>query len=174
MHLLQKSAHKTLVVALGNPGAMFTLTPHNIAADLTSLWTKNPKLFQRKIGNNLFVFRSFYLLISPDFMNICGEKIHRTYEEIQASRLIVIVDEVDLQSGVLKLKHGQGNNGHNGIKNIRKYFPNFVRICCGVGRPEIGIPLRDFVLNRIPQTQFYPEMSVRLWILLNYYLEQLS
>jgi PTH1 family peptidyl-tRNA hydrolase len=68
---------------------------------------------------------------------------------VQTERLIVIHDELDLPFGALRLKFGGGDNGHNGLKSIRKALGtgDFFRVRAGIGRPMGRQSPADYVLQ---------------------------
>ena len=71
------------------------------------------------------------------------------YFGIDADHVVVVQDEIDLGLGQLRVKFGGGDNGHNGLKSVRKSLDtgDFFRVRIGVGRPSGGSRVHDHVLN---------------------------
>lgn len=93
-----------------------------------------------------------YYLVKPlTYMNNSGiifPKLFRT-TRMQESGLIVICDNMDLTSGVIRVKAGGSDAGHNGLKSIIEtiHKEDFLRIYIGIGRPEPGCPVIEHVLG---------------------------
>jgi PTH1 family peptidyl-tRNA hydrolase len=152
-----------LIVGLGNPGPKYQQTHHNIgflAVDyLVRAWNaqgpiqKNKALlWQVKLdGEDVF-------LIQPQtFMNLSGESVAAFFKfyKCAPSDLIVIHDELDLDPGVLRIKQGGRNGGHNGLRSIDECLggdlTQYTRIRLGIGHPRrlnLPIDVSDFVLMR--------------------------
>jgi PTH1 family peptidyl-tRNA hydrolase len=94
------------------------------------------------------------LLKSRTFMNDTGAALAKAtgYYKIKPDRLIVVHDELDLDLGRMRVKHGGGDNGHNGLKSIRKSLNtgDYYRIRVGVGRPPGRQDPADFLLSNFP------------------------
>ena len=74
------------------------------------------------------------------------------YHKLAPDRLIVIHDELDIDPGQLRVKFGGGDNGHNGLKSIRRSLGtgDFYRVRVGVGRPPGRQDPADFLLSNFP------------------------
>jgi peptidyl-tRNA hydrolase, PTH1 family len=74
------------------------------------------------------------------------------YFKITPDRLVVVHDELDLDPGQLRVKFGGGDNGHNGLRSIRKALGtgDFFRVRIGVGRPPGRQDPADFLLTDFP------------------------
>ena len=68
---------------------------------------------------------------------------------IEPDHVVVVQDEIDLGLGQLRVKFGGGDNGHNGLKSLRKSLStgDFFRVRVGVGRPHGGTEVHDHVLK---------------------------
>lgn len=148
-----------LVVGLGNPGAQFESTRHNVGADLvTVLAARYGERLQRgkeralvaelRIGG-----KRVAVAFPQTFMNNSGESVRilaRRYGIEDASDLVIVHDELDLDVGRLKLKAGGGLAGHNGLRSITQHLgtTDFVRLRIGIGKPPASQAPRDFVLRR--------------------------
>jgi PTH1 family peptidyl-tRNA hydrolase len=76
----------------------------------------------------------------------------RDFFKVPLEQVIVVHDELDLDFGVLRLKRGGGDNGHNGLRSLTKALgPDYLRVRFGIGRPPgrqdpAVYVLRDFTL----------------------------
>ncbi|MGS2665549.1 aminoacyl-tRNA hydrolase [Corynebacterium glucuronolyticum] len=154
-----------LVVGLGNPGATYELTRHNIgflAADEVadalapvyvggSNWKVVSKM--RAVLAEESHGGAKVLVAKPQtMMNLSGEAvglISRFYS-IPPSRVIVIHDELERDFGSVETKIGGGFGGHNGLKSIAQHLktPDFARVRVGIGRPPGRMRPADYVLQK--------------------------
>jgi peptidyl-tRNA hydrolase, PTH1 family len=148
-----------LVVGLGNPGAEYACTRHNVG-----VWVI--ELLARRHGGQLKRSKEHSLVsevrIGPHrvtlafpqtFMNESGRAVGplvRRHGIDDLHRLVIVHDELDLPTGRLKVKVGGGLAGHNGLKSIKAHLhsEDFARIRIGVGKPPGTQAGRDFVLRR--------------------------
>lgn len=146
-----------LVVGLGNPGAEYAETRHNIgfmAADeihgrynFSSFKSKFDGLIaEGKIGDE-----KVYLLKPQTYMNLSGNSVVKAamFYKILPQNIIVIHDDLDLKIGQLKAKCGGGAGGHNGLKSIDSHItPDYKRIRVGIGHPDKAkTEVADYVLG---------------------------
>jgi PTH1 family peptidyl-tRNA hydrolase len=87
-------------------------------------------------------------------MNETGWAVTRllSYYKLEPAQMIVVHDELDIDPGQLRVKFGGGDNGHNGLKAIRKSLGNgeFFRVRIGVGRPPGRQDPADYLLSNFP------------------------
>jgi peptidyl-tRNA hydrolase, PTH1 family len=141
-----------LVVGLGNPGAGYAESPHNVgfkvAEALARRWElPRPK---RKFGGELSEGRTgpggprVALLRPQTFMNEAGRSAGpaRGAYKLDLDRVVVVHDEIDLPFGEIRVRLGGGLAGHNGLKSLRRALgaPDFHRVRVGVGRPDTTDP----------------------------------
>ncbi|MBR1840572.1 MAG: aminoacyl-tRNA hydrolase [Alphaproteobacteria bacterium] len=133
-----------LVVGLGNPGAEYEATRHNVgfmAAD--ELHRRyNFSAFRAKfsglIAEGNIEGKKVYLLKPQSYMNLSGNSVVQAanFYKILPENIFVIHDDMDLPTTKIKAKIGGGSGGHNGIKSIDAAItPNYNRIRIGVGHP---------------------------------------
>lgn len=136
-----------LVVALGNPGAQYAETRHNIGWLLLDhykdLANANWKSKFKGIYTDLNIGGEKVVFLKPEtFMNLSGESVRPLMDffKISADDLIVVYDEIDLSYGQIHFKKGGGLAGHNGLKSIVAHIgvDSFYRLRLGVGRPVHG------------------------------------
>jgi len=147
-----------LVVGLGNPGPTYTSTRHNvgyavvdvlaerIGAPLKAHASKRADVLEGRLAEQRVVLGR-----SRSFMNESGGAVSTLakYYDVDADRLVVIHDEIDLGLGQLRIKFGGGDNGHNGLKSLRRSLDTgeFYRVRIGVGRPNGSGEVHDHVLK---------------------------
>ena len=150
-----------LIVGLGNPGKEFENTRHNVGFDIIDSIQKHflfPK-FSKKFNGTYTkknINESEVILFKPmKFMNLSGEPIYKIsnfFNIEKADSIVVFHDDLDLKFLKIRIKTNGGHGGHNGIKNIIKYFGNnFNRIKVGIKNTlyiENDIPADKFVLGR--------------------------
>ncbi len=147
-----------LVVGLGNPGPGYAGHRHNVGqmvvAELASRLSATFKV--HKVGATVAEARvrpggeRIALAVPSTFMNVSGRPVAGLlkFYSLDASRLIVIHDELDLPYDTVRLKTGGGPGGHNGVRDIIAVAgPDFVRVRVGVGRPPGRQDPADFVLS---------------------------
>lgn len=148
-----------LVVGLGNPGTEFARSRHNVGAEVV-------ELLARRHGGRLRVGRERALAAElridgkrvvvafpQTFYNDSGLAVGalvRRHGIDDLNRLVVVHDELDLETGRLKLKVGGGLAGNNGLRSIRSHLHNdeFVRVRIGIGKPPGRQQGVDHVLRR--------------------------
>ena len=147
-----------VIIGLGNPGMKYAGTRHNIGFDtVTALADKynikiNNKKFNGLIGDG-FIGGEKVLLVQPQtYMNLSGECVGQIADffKIEPENLIVICDDINLDTGRLRIRAKGSAGGHNGLKNIIAHLGTeaFPRIRVGVGEKTEGWDLADYVLAR--------------------------
>jgi PTH1 family peptidyl-tRNA hydrolase len=106
------------------------------------------------------------LAFPQTFVNLSGEsvvRLVRRYGIEDLSRLVVVHDELDLPSALVKVKEGGGTAGHNGLESIRNHLHSgtFVRVRVGIGKPPGRMDGADYVLRR-PAKAEQTELDVAL------------
>jgi PTH1 family peptidyl-tRNA hydrolase len=147
-----------LVVGLGNPGPKYEKTRHNVgfaAVDLLAMrhglqWEAAPRGIEALVAK--WRFRDAIFAKPLTFMNLSGAAIVGLLQfyKIEVADGLVIVDEVQLETGRVKIRPGGSAGGHNGLKSIigslgTEVFP---RLRIGVGRGDRRRDLADHVLAR--------------------------
>lgn len=159
-----------LVVGLGNPGAEYQNTRHNIGhmvvdemARVNSLsWSSHKaradvaayKIFSG-IGNGIDA-PGVVLAKSHSYMNESGGPIKAlcNFYKIGIENLIVIHDELDIPFNSIRIKKGGGDNGHNGLKSTTSALgPDYFRVRMGIGRPMGQQDPADFVLKNFSSAE---------------------
>ena len=147
-----------LVVGLGNPGPGYAGHRHNVGQMVVSeLASRLGAAFKvHKAGATVAEVRirpggdRIALAVPSTFMNVSGRPVAALlkFYSLDASRLVVIHDELDLPFDTVRLKAGGGPGGHNGIRDIIAVAgPDFIRVRVGIGRPPGRQDPADFVLS---------------------------
>ena len=135
-----------LVVGLGNPGAEYAGTRHNVGAEVIELLAKRhgAKLRRSKeramVDEVLVGDRRLALAIPQTYMNLSGESVAplvRRHGITDPHHLVIVHDELDLPVGRIKLKLGGGLAGNNGLKSVKAHLhtDDFARVRIGIGKP---------------------------------------
>jgi PTH1 family peptidyl-tRNA hydrolase len=157
-----------LIVGLGNPGQQYQKTRHNagfLFLDYlagVSAWSSEAK-FHGTVASSLVGGNKVILLKPQTFMNKSGLSVSSIarYFKIELEEILVAHDELDLSSGVVRLKKGGGHAGHNGLRDIIASLggKDFYRLRLGIGRPNPGKNVADFVLSDLSK-QGWSELCV--------------
>ena len=133
-----------LVVGLGNPGAQYATSRHNVgfmaADEIFRRYNFAPwrNKFDGLIAEGNIEGEKIYLLKPQTFMNLSGNSVVKaaSFYKILPQNVIVIHDDMDLPTEKIKAKTGGGSGGHNGLKSIDSCIsPEYNRIRIGVGHP---------------------------------------
>ncbi len=146
-----------LIVGLGNHGYKYQLTRHNIGFivvdDLADFYNlKINKKDYNSLYNSTRIKREKVILAKPQtFVNKSGLAVRKIvdYYNLELEDILIIHDDLDLNTGALKIRSKGGHGGHNGIKSIINHLSTkkFARIKLGIGRPDKGA-VRDYVLGK--------------------------
>jgi len=147
-----------LVVGLGNPGPEYAATRHNVgylvveelADRARGRFAKHKRAHAQVAEERLQGHRA--VLAKPStYMNESGGPVKGLLDfyKVPMERLVVVHDELDIAFNTLRLKLGGGDNGHNGLRSIRRSTDSgeFFRVRVGVGRPPGRQDPADFVLK---------------------------
>ncbi len=147
-----------IVLGLGNPGDEYNGTRHNCGFDVVDYISEKTgielqkKFFKKYIyGKGVFQGKEFFLVKPLTYMNKSGEVIRDLLKAADCTTkdIIVVCDNMDLYPGVLRIKRGGGDAGHNGLKSIISHAPSndFVRFYVGIGRPSHSGEVSYYVLG---------------------------
>jgi PTH1 family peptidyl-tRNA hydrolase len=158
-----------IVVGLGNPGDRYQRNRHNVGYQVADV-------VAAEVGGKFSTHRSRALVVEgrlppsggtpgprvivakPSvFMNESGGPVSGllSFFRVPVERLIVVHDELDLPFGVLRLKQGGGEGGHNGLRSISRSVEskNYLRVRLGIGRPPGRMDPADYVLKDVPAAE---------------------
>ena len=144
-----------IVAGLGNPGERYLKTRHNVGFMVVDALNERVGAKFRHAANYEAALGTLggerLLLMKPlTFMNLSGDAVQSalSYYKIAPSSLIVVHDDLDLDTGRLKIRLGGGSGGHKGIASIIEAIGSeFLRVKIGIGRPAAG-SAEGYVLGR--------------------------
>jgi len=148
---------KFLIVGLGNIGDEYENTRHNIGFDIVEQLGISLKgtFNSAKYGDVLkskYAGKQIILLKPNTFMNLSGKAVvyWLKKEKIQINNLIVIVDDLNINFGISRLKASGSDGGHNGLKDIANSLntSKFTRLRFGIGNNFKNKDQVDFVLSK--------------------------
>jgi PTH1 family peptidyl-tRNA hydrolase len=148
-----------LIVGLGNPGPEHTDTRHNAGFwFLDALAAKHGLVFapdKKSHGDAARLNKGEIdcrLLKPMTYMNNSGRAVRAVsdYYGIKPEEVLIVHDEIDLETGTVRLKQGGGHGGHNGVRDIIEHLGNadFLRLRIGVAHPGVKKEVINHVLQR--------------------------
>ena len=163
-------AEPLLVVGLGNPGAQYAKTRHNLGfmvADVLAARMGEPFKVHKRSGAEIVTgslgHRPIVLAKPRCYMNESGRQVGplAKFYSVEAGDVIVIHDELDIDFGRIRLKIGGGEGGHNGLRSVANALgtKEFARVRIGIGRPPGRKDPDAFVLENFGSTE-RPEVPV--------------
>ena len=152
-----------IVAGLGNPGRNYANTRHNVGFDTIDLLSHRNNIKINKIkfksvyGEGIIGGNKIILLKPQTYMNNSGMALLDLYRFYKPpiQNMIVIVDDVDIEFGTIRIRKKGSSGSHNGLKSIiynlnRDDFP---RVKIGIGDKMEGQDLADFVLSRFSKDE---------------------
>jgi PTH1 family peptidyl-tRNA hydrolase len=152
-----------LVVGLGNPGAEYARTRHNVGAEVVEILARRhggrlragkerARADEVRIGDARVA-----LAVPEQWMNDSGDAVRRLVRRygVEPEALVVVHDELDLPAAALRVKVGGGLAGHNGLRSIKEHLHSdgFVRVRIGVSKPSSKERGADHVLSRFSKRE---------------------
>lgn len=161
---------KYLIAGLGNIGPEYELTRHNIGflvldrlADVHQVNFKTERLADR--AELKYKGRQLHLIKPNTYMNLSGKAISYWLQELKIPKenLLVIVDDLALPFGSLRVRAKGSAAGHNGLKNIEQVLggQDYARLRFGIGNNFSKGQQVDFVLSNFEQQEF---AALPLWM----------
>lgn len=151
-----------LIVGLGNPGKDYIGTRHNVGYGVIDFLAEKYSINMKKekfksFYGQLNIFSKKCIFLKPlTYMNLSGEAVIDAvnYFKINPSNVIVVVDDIDIPFGTIKIKKKGSSGTHNGLKSIiyQLESEDFPRIKVSVGKPK-DMDLKDFVLSTFSKSE---------------------
>jgi len=169
---------KYLIVGLGNIGAEYDNTRHNIGFDVVDEMAKKYQTTFKtdKLGEVCdfkFKGRSFYLLKPSTYMNLSGKSVRFWKEKLKLKNenILIVVDDLALPLGNIRMRKKGSDAGHNGLKNINSLLGgnNYPRLRFGIGNNFQKGAQVNFVLG-----QWKPEEKEQLTNIINKSIEAIE
>lgn len=147
-----------LIAGLGNPGKEYAATRHNAGAwwlhklcALHNATLQQANKFHSLVATLTINGDKLYCLLPTTYMNLSGKALASiaNYYAINPEAILIVHDDLDLPVGKIKLKHGGGHGGHNGLKDIIAALQsnNFYRLRLGIGHPGNKAAVTNYVLQ---------------------------
>lgn len=157
-------APEFIIAFLGNPGSEYAKTRHNAGFMCAEHISEKKGIimdrfkFKALCGEAVFGGKKTLFLKPQTYMNLSGDSIREAvsfYKLDATKQLLVIYDDVYLDTGKVRIREKGSDGGHNGIKSIISNLGTdvFKRIRLGVGKPPIHFPMPDWVLGRLPENE---------------------
>lgn len=153
----------SLIVGLRNPGSAYDGTRHNLGAAAIEAIAPEQKFKRARLGVRADAAKvrlgdaDVVLSIPRTFMNQSGDAVEplTRYYRVPGERLLIVHDDIDVPFGKMKVQHGGGEGGHNGVRSVVRSLgsEDFWRLKIGVGRPPAGVDPADFVLQRFSKVE---------------------
>ena len=154
----EKERDMWLFVGLGNPGGKYTKNRHNSGfmvldgiKDNFPVFSSFRSKFQGLISEGRLGNQKILLLKPTTYMNNSGQSVAQAakFYNIDAEKIIVFHDEIDIDADTVRVKQGGGNAGNNGLKSVQSHLstPDFWRVRIGIGRPHPNAHVSDYVLD---------------------------
>ncbi len=153
-----------LIVGLGNPGAEYAKTRHNVGFALADLlaerwragWRAERK-FQSQVARTERDGKRVLLCQPQTFMNASGEAVGAmvNFYRLPLAGLLVVMDDADLPLGGIRLRPGGSSGGHHGLESIEQHLGSceFARLRIGIGRTDGAREITNYVLGRLTATE---------------------
>jgi PTH1 family peptidyl-tRNA hydrolase len=148
-----------LIVGLGNPGAEYAKTRHNVgfilverlAEQWKSGWA-NERKFAARVAKAERHGKKVLLAEPQTFMNLSGEAVGALvqYYQLPLAKILVAVDDADLPFGEIRLRPGGGTGGHHGLESVTQHLGSkeFARLRIGIGRKNEVRQITGHVLGK--------------------------
>ena len=133
-----------IVVGLGNPGAKYAGTRHNVGFDVIDLLAQNAAGFRGRFQAQVAELHDggeTLLLVKPEtFMNLSGRSVRQAldFHKVEAPDLLVVCDDFNLPLGKLRVRARGTHGGHNGLRDIQAHLgtTEYARLRVGVDAPR--------------------------------------
>lgn len=139
-----------LVAGLGNPGARYARTRHNIGWLVLDALADEPFREEKRFEGRLSRTEGAWLLKPSTFMNLSGVAVRALadFYKIPPGRVLVVLDDAALPFGRLRLRASGSAGSHNGLESVLVHFAtqNVPRLRVGIGGPPPPVSLHDHVL----------------------------
>jgi PTH1 family peptidyl-tRNA hydrolase len=151
-----------LIVGLGNVGEEYAGTRHNVGFMVLDAWAKasnavfTPQRYAAR-ADIKFKGRTFMLVKPSTYMNLSGKAVNYWMQTVRApiESVLVIVDDLALPFGKLRLRPEGSDGGHNGLKHINETLGhcNYARLRMGIGNDFLKGQQIDYVLSAFDESE---------------------
>lgn len=151
-----------LIVGLGNPGKEYENTRHNIGYMVLEKCSKefnfsfNKEKYNGKYSTTIINGEKYIFLLPEKYMNLSGEVLieYVNFFKVNIEDILVISDDLDMETGKIKLKPSGSSGGHNGLKNIELHLntSKYKRLKIGIANNKL-LDTKDYVLGKFSKDE---------------------
>ena len=152
-----------LIVGLGNPEKEYAGTRHNMGFDVINELSKEYNIpvekskFKGLYGSGTIAEEKVILLKPQTFMNLSGESLREIIDfyKISSEKLIVVYDDIDIETGNIRIRKSGSAGTHNGMKSVIQHLNtiHFCRIRVGIGNPKEKIDMINYVIGKVSKEE---------------------
>ena len=169
-----------LIVGLGNPGREYIGTRHNIGFEVVDAFAQKMGLIRQadefdrlakgkfnalamdgsmplSAGPHAGGSEKLLLLKPTTYMNLSGRSVQAAmaFYNVTPDDVMIVLDDIALPCGRIRLRSGGSPGGHNGLKDIERALATsqYLRLRMGIDPPPLRFPQKDYVLGRFTETQ---------------------
>ena len=152
-----------VLIGLGNPGPEYQGTRHNVGFEVADRVVERLRrpvegtATGASLTSGSWKWRKVHVLKPTRFMNLSGEPVRLFLEHHQLTvpQCLVVVDDLDLPLGAVRMRTGGGTGGHRGLDSIQGLLgkDDFPRLRLGIGRPEPNRDVSGFVLGKFADSE---------------------
>ena len=153
-----------LIAGLGNPEPKYSMTRHNMGFDVINGLAKkynidvNKNGFKSLYGKGEIEGKSVILCKPQTYMNLSGDAISEliNFYKIDNKDFIMVYDDMDIETGKIKIRKKGSSGGHNGVKSVIANLgtEEIQRIRIGIGSPEDRTNLVDYVTKKVTMEEY--------------------
>lgn len=153
-----------LIVGLGNPEKDYAKTRHNMGFDVVNKLANqyeieiNRTKFDGLYGSGIIENEKVIILKPQTFMNNSGESIiqFKNFYKLEDSQILVILDDIELEPGKIRIKRKGSAGSHNGLKSVVYFLKSedFPRVRVGIGQPKPDVELVEHVIGPIEDEEY--------------------
>lgn len=153
-----------LIVGLGNPEPEYSKTRHNMGFDVINKLSEKYNIDVKKekfdgiYGSGTIENEKVILLKPQTYMNLSGKSViqYANFYKINPENILIIYDDIDIETGKMKIRKKGGPGTHNGMKSVVSELntAQFPRIRVGTGCQEIIGNLIDYVISKVSNEEY--------------------
>lgn len=153
-----------LIVGLGNPEPEYSKTRHNMGFDVINKLSEKYNIDVKKekfdgvYGSGKIENEKVILLKPQTYMNLSGKSViqYANFYKINPENILIIYDDIDIETGKMKIRKKGGPGTHNGMKSVVNELNTieFPRIRVGTGNKEEISDLIDYVISKVSDEEY--------------------
>lgn len=153
-----------LIIGLGNPEPEYSRTRHNMGFDVVNKLSKEfgielkKQKFNSMYGTGIIKDEKVVLVKPQTYMNLSGEAVieFANFYKVKPENILIIYDDIDIETGVIKIRKKGGPGNHNGMKSVVHELgtSDFPRIRVGTGSIEKITDLINYVISKVNDEEY--------------------